>query len=474
MLVDSRFISVAILVAAPFALAGCVVSGDAPQASFRDDEVRPVGTAGADDADDALVLPVNEATRGPAPDSQVFDRCRQSFPGIVSLGQENETSYDHSALDSSQQFEISGSGEWDDNANYRRFLELVSKAPVHDAVDVSNRQFVVVLDEHGRGVGNCSLRLSDSTGTHATLTTLASGRVPVFPELYGLEGTTRVEARCGSRKGTTTLSLESLDQVAKIQLEGAVSTPVENTLDLAFVLDVTGSMAAEIEAMKKTIDAVATEIVRAGESQVRLALVAYRDYGDQPEFQFVDFTSDLSAFRAHVAALEATGGGDVPEAVNEAIHWATRLDWNAQATARMAFVIGDAPPHPGEDYSAAREAAVLACGGVKIFTVATTGQAPSGRFIFRQMSQLSYATHLFLLRDGVAPNAECANYEFRTGELHNLVIERVKGELTAQDDDPLDIPGLGEDRDTEVAEALEECAVAASVATGEDLSPVVK
>jgi hypothetical protein len=240
------------------------------------------------------------------------------------------------------------------------------------------------------------------------------------------------------------------------------------------VLDVTGSMSAEIEAMKETIDAVATEIDSAGESRVRLALVAYRDYGDQPEFQFVDFTSDLSAFRANVAALEASGGGDTPEAVNEAMHWATRLDWNARATARMAFVIGDAPPHPSEDHSAAREAAVLACGGVKIFTVATTGQDPSGRFVFRQMSQLSYATHLFLLRDGVAPSAECANYEFRTGELHNLVIERVKGELASQDADPLDIPGLGEDRDTEVAEALDECAAAVSAATGEEHSPLIK
>lgn len=469
MLVDPRFISLVMLIVSPFALAGCMVPGDAPQeSSLRDDEVT---YDGAVRADDEFVHPV---IRGPVPDSQVFDQCRQSFPGIFPLGEENETRYDHSALDSSQQFAISGSGEWDDNANYRRFLDLVSQAPIHDTVDVSNRQFVVVVDEYGRGVGNCSLRLTDSAGKQATLTTLASGRVPVFPGLYGLEGPTRVEARCRSGEGTATLSLESVDEVAKIQLDGALSAPVESTLDLAFVLDVTGSMSAEIEAMKETIDAVASEIVEAGASQVRLALVAYRDYGDDPEFQFVDFTNDIETFRAHVAELEATGGGDTPEAVNEAIYWATRLDWNPNATARMAFVIGDAPPHPGEDYSAAREAAVLACGGVKVFTVATTGQDPTGRFIFRQMSQLSYATHLFLLRGSVASNAECADHEFRTGELHNLVIERVKGELASQVDDPLDIPGLGEDRDTEIAEALDECAAAASVAAGEELSPIVR
>jgi hypothetical protein len=270
------------------------------------------------------------------------------------------------------------------------------------------------------------------------------------------------------------LSLESLDEVAIVKLGGAREEPAIKTLDLAFVLDVTGSMSAEIEAMKQTIDAVATEIVTADESKVRLALVAYRDYADTPVFRTVQFTEDLGSFREYIEALRADGGGDIPEAVNEAMDRTTRLDWNPNATARMAFVIGDAPPHPHEGFSAVQAAAVLYCGGVKVFTVATTGQDPTGRFIFRQMSQLSYATHLFLLRGGAAPDSECADYEFRTDELHNLVIERVKGELASLDQNPLDIPGLGSDRDTDVAAALDKCAMEASTAAGEPLAPSLR
>jgi hypothetical protein len=158
----------------------------------------------------------------------------------------------------------------------------------------------------------------------------------------------------------------------------------------------------------------------------------------------------------------------------KAMERATRLDWNPDATARMTFVIGDAPPHPGEDSSAAQAAAVLYCGGIKVFTVATTGQDPAGRFIFRQMSQLSSATHLFLLRGEAAPDSECADYEFRTDELHNLVIERVKAELASRDQDPLDIPGLGSDRDAAVAEALDKCAEQVSDSTGEDVGPLIR
>src|SRR5690606_27442537 len=177
-----------------------------------------------------------------------FDHCRQELPGITVRSEDGADGFDSSGLSSSQQFQSSGSGEWDDNANYRRYLELVARAPVHEDIDVSGRQFVVVLDDEGRGVGNCEVRLKDQAGTTATVTTLASGRVPVFPALYGFEGPLQVKARCLSASGTATLPLDIEDDVAVVQLDEArPSAP--STLDLAFVLDVTGSMAAEIEAM---------------------------------------------------------------------------------------------------------------------------------------------------------------------------------------------------------------------------------
>lgn len=409
----------------------------------------------------------------PSTDSKVFDHCRRALPGITQRSKEGADGFDSSGLGSSQQFQTSGSGEWDDNANYRRYLEMVARAPVHEDVDASGRQFVVVLDEEGRGVGNCDVQLLDEAGTTATVTTLASGRVPVFPALYGLEGPVEVTARCAFASGAATLPLDTDDDVAVVQLDLARPSS-GSTLDLAFVLDVTGSMSAEIEAMKATIDTVAAQIVSAGQADVRLAMVAYRDYGDTPEFEIQDFSDDVNSFRSFVDGLSASGGGDTPEALNEAMDRSTRLSWDSEATARMVFVIADAPPHPDEDYSATHAAAVLACGGVKVFTVATTGQDLAGRYIFRQMSQLSYATHLFLLRTSASADPKCSNHQFRTGELHNLVTERVKDELASLNRSPLDIPGLDEDRDMEIAEVLDECAQAASEASGDELLPHVR
>ena len=54
---------------------------------------------------------------------------------------------------------------------------------------------------------------------------------------------------------------------------------------------------------ERSAEVTGTSIVTAGVSKVRLALVAYRDYGDTPVFQIVQFTEDLQSFRADVGAL---------------------------------------------------------------------------------------------------------------------------------------------------------------------------
>ena len=67
-------------------------------------------------------------------------------------------------------------------------------------------------------------------------------------------------------------------------------------VEVAFVLDTTGSMGGLIEGAKRRIWSVARRI---GEGQprpdLRIALVAYRDKGDLYVTQVHDFTSDMDA-----------------------------------------------------------------------------------------------------------------------------------------------------------------------------------
>jgi uncharacterized protein YegL len=128
-------------------------------------------------------------------------------------------------------------------------------------------------------------------------------------------------------------------------LSAAVAKP---TVEVAFVLDTTGSMGGLIEGAKRKIWSIASAIVDSNpDAEVRMGLVAYRDIGDDYVTKKFDLTTDIQDLYAHLLELKARGGGDWPESVNEALDVAVnRLQWSASAdTRRIVFLVGDAPPH---------------------------------------------------------------------------------------------------------------------------------
>ncbi|VDI16466.1 Hypothetical predicted protein [Mytilus galloprovincialis] len=127
-------------------------------------------------------------------------------------------------------------------------------------------------------------------------------------------------------------------------------------LDLAFVMDCTGSMGSYIDTARKHIQAIVDEIVTSSNTTVRLALVEYRDHPPQDN-TFVtktyNFTDSVFMMKIWLNAARATGGGDGPEAVAEALFKATKLSWRPEAT-KITVLISDAPPHglvPSQDSS---------------------------------------------------------------------------------------------------------------------------
>lgn len=124
--------------------------------------------------------------------------------------------------------------------------------------------------------------------------------------------------------------------------------PVARDLDVAFVLDTTGSMAEEIREVKERVQQLA-EALRAARpgAVVRFGIVAYRDRGDAYVTKSLPFGPDDRASLAFLSGLRAEGGGDGPEDVLGGLAAALdRLDWNASDHAdRQVILIGDAPPH---------------------------------------------------------------------------------------------------------------------------------
>ncbi len=161
-------------------------------------------------------------------------------------------------------------------------------------------------------------------------------------------------------------------------------------LDVAFVIDTTGSMADEIEVVKGQVGKI-MDRVQSGQPKpdVRFGLVLYRDHGDAYVTRSFQFTRDIDAIANDLQEVEADGGGDTPEAVSEALRVAVdELNWDrSQDCGRLMFLIGDAAPHQrGRGFRA--ELARARQLGIKLHAWGCSGILESGDSEFREMAQI--------------------------------------------------------------------------------------
>jgi hypothetical protein len=355
-------------------------------------------------------------------------------------------------------------GEWDDNADFREFRRWLAREadrlPYH-RVDLSSRRFLVVRDADGKAVPNCPVTVA-AAGRSVTLLTASNGRAIVFPHAEGVVAPrVTATARCGAAgEASASFTVDAVDGAVDLQLAGKRALPDRPTIDVAFILDTTGSMSEEIDAVKRSVRAVA-ERLASKDLAIRFALVEYKDRGDDPLVRVHHMTRDAAGFVARIARVHATGGGDMPEDVIEGLRAGlTRLAWSRTSAVRIAFLIGDAPPQLGYgdgSYVDAMRAANRA--GIVLHTVAASGMDDLGQAVWRQIAQYTGGASLFVLRGGAGPQSTGAgdplsscgdrHTSYTTGNLDALVAEKVERAVAALDGDPMQIPGLGQDERAE-------------------------
>lgn len=167
-------------------------------------------------------------------------------------------------------------------------------------------------------------------------------------------------------------------------------------MDLAFCIDTTGSMQGEIDMVKaKVKDLVAKLSTGKPAPIVRVGLVAFKDRGDTYVTKVYPFSDDIDKFVKDISNLEASGGGDGPESVNEALHVSVNsLLWDeSNKTAKLLFLIGDAGPHFYQnDYKWDEESKKAIAKGIQINTLACDGLQSSGDdglAVFQKIAKLT-------------------------------------------------------------------------------------
>lgn len=132
-------------------------------------------------------------------------------------------------------------------------------------------------------------------------------------------------------------------------------------VDIVFVIDITGSMHPVLDQVKQGALQFHDRLLQVMQAkdkfvnQLRLRVVAYRDYYDNPSdalfhTPFLQLPADVGHFNAYVSGLTADGGGDEPESGLEALALAMASEWERGLDRRrhVIVVFTDASAHPLE------------------------------------------------------------------------------------------------------------------------------
>ena len=283
-------------------------------------------------------------------------------------------------------------GSIDDNERFDDYLAYRGVffglgIPVRD-LDPTGRVVVTVTGEDGLPAAGVEVVIAEEGVELVTLRSTADGTIRFHPEA-STAGDGPFNVSVGE---VSTMARRGDSVIVETSLPTRVGHAV--ALDVLFLLDSTGSMHDEIYQLKVTIDEVAQRIHRLpGDVDVRLGMTLYRDEFDSFLTSTFDLTPDIDAFAEALSEVVADGGGDDPEALDEALADAlSQPSWRpASGTVQLVFLVADAPPQvlrqvPVPYTESMREAARR---GVKIFPVASSGTGDQAEFVFRQFAQFT-------------------------------------------------------------------------------------
>ena len=305
---------------------------------------------------------------------------------------------------------------------------------------LSDRVVVRVVDEAGHPVAGARVTAEADGDRARRLVTEAGtdGRLALFPSYDFGRGarTLRLAVQRPGGEGravreTVRLGRLGDDRSVRVRLPVRVAARPQ-ALDLAFVVDVTGSMGDELRYLTDEFESIVERVeARYPGVDLRFGLVAYRDHGDRFVVRRHDFTRSAGEMRQRLGALRAEGGGDYPEAMDEALEAALDLDWRTGTAARVAFVVADAPPHAERTARALDAVREARARGLRLYPVAASGVADEAEYVLRAAAVLTQARYLFLTDDsGVGlPHAEPKVACYEVTRLDNLLVRVVASEL---------------------------------------------
>lgn len=326
-------------------------------------------------------------------------------------------------------------GEWNDLDNWAFYQKTLMKEPFKGFPDdwqmYTNHRIAVALTAKNKPAANATVTLFRNDTPIWTAKTDNLGRAELWVGAFQKEkelNPTLLRLKVNEQWVSTATISET--QVNRIALDETLPSPT-NLVQIAFMVDATGSMGDELEFLKMDLKKVIAEVQKTNtQLKISTATVFYRDEGDEYVVKHSPFTEDINQTTEFISQQRADGGGDFPEAVDKALVQLNQLQWQPEARTRIAFLVLDAPPHnkPAVINSIQYSVKTAAASSIKLIPVVASGIDKTTEFLMRFIAMYTNGTYVFITdHSGIGnKHLEPSVGEYQVEKLSDLMVRLIK------------------------------------------------
>ena len=326
-------------------------------------------------------------------------------------------------------------GEWNDLDNWAFYQKTLMKEPFKGFPDdwqmYTNHRIAVAITAKNKPAANATVTLFRNDTPIWTAKTDNLGRAELWVGAFQKEkelNTALLRLKVNEQWVSTAAISET--QVNRIALDETLPSPT-NLVQIAFMVDATGSMGDELEFLKMDLKKVINEVQKTNtQLKISTGTVFYRDEGDEYVVKHSPFTEDINQTTEFISQQRADGGGDFPEAVDKALVQLNQLQWQPEARTRIAFLVLDAPPHnkPAVISSIQYSVKTAAASGIKLIPVVASGIDKTTEFLMRFIAMYTNGTYVFITdHSGIGnKHLEPSVGEYQVEKLSDLMVRLIK------------------------------------------------
>ena len=298
-------------------------------------------------------------------------------------------------------------GEWNDLAHWDFWKTLLLKDTIKQIPSIwgiypKNKVVLFLKDINNNPITDAKITMQYGGNTVISKTD-NFGNAVLFAGLYEANSILTNFTLQANYNGQVFNIGSFLNDGATIYKSIPVNKIATKTLDILFAVDATGSMGDEISYLKREIlDVINRSGAQLPGVQINMGSIFYRDFGDEYVVRSFPFTSVKQQLVNFINLQQAEGGGDFPEAVDEALIEATQnMQWSSNAVNRLLFLILDAPPHKEQVNVEKLKTAIKTAQekGIRIIPISASGINRETEILLRSLSISTNSTYVFITND---------------------------------------------------------------------------